>query len=158
MARLGLKKRTKQLDDAREVALPDLGKNVWTTKGELDMQSSEKEELSSNLKGAKHRALIAKLVNTIQQKAAAFFESSVLEMAPSNVARDYMDGEGKLFADWLQKSPFMFVQDGLTARIYYHNREIASLPANVPALYRDEVLAEIRRSSRVLGSEQGGGS
>lgn len=161
MTRLNIRKRVRQLDDAKEVVLGGTKKSpVWTTAGELAMSGDDKGELSAKLRAHQRHILVHKAVDQVYQTAATFLEKCLLDMAPQNVADSYtgrIDDSGALFNEWMSKSPFKFVLDGLTARFFYQGREIAKATAQVDAWIREDVINALK-FDKTLGQTMWGAS
>ncbi len=145
MARLNIKRRTRQVDDAREVLLGGTPSHpIHTTTGQLALNGDDKAHLSHNLRARRDRALIAKLVERVQEQAGTFLEMHMRQLAPNNVLNDAV-----LFERWSVRNGYNFVQDGLVSVLTHKGRVIATMTADVPLWARGAVTEEILRQQRV---------
>lgn len=139
-------KRTARL--AREEAIvidhtPD-GQPVFTTAGELAMSPEDKAQLSLNLASHNKRVYVEKIVKAVQEQFAQWFEVSLLNLAPSEVSDDYLNGDVADFELWLKEQPIKCITDGLTATILRNGAEIASTSATVDPLVEHDVLMMLK--------------
>lgn len=139
-------KRTARL--AREEAIvidrtPD-GQPIFTTAGELAMSPEDKANLSLNLAAHNKRVYVEKIVKSVQQQFAQWFEISILNLAPTLVAGAYMAGDTAQFEAWLTEQPLKCVTDGLTATILRNGEELASTSATVDPLVEHDVLMVLK--------------
>lgn len=141
-------KRTKQIDNARQVLLrkDPINGDIWTTAGELAMGGLDNEKLSSNLKAERSRINIQKIATAVIENAARFFEGCLEDLAPQTVLESYngtREDEGRLFQEWIEGAGIGFKQDGLRSLVIYRGKVINELVADVDHRYVDEVVAEI---------------
>lgn len=139
MARnLNITKRTKQIDDAREVLLKN---GFHSTVGDLKVQPLHKEQAASNIRATGRMGVVRRIVKEVHQKGADFFQSCVSQLLP----RRLMDKSPEQIESWLCTQGYTFKQDGLTSVLLKQGVVIASQTAQVDSRYVIEVLAELQR-------------
>ena len=143
---LGVVKRTKQIDDNREVIIqPHPNGDIWTKAGDLDMSGDDKSHLSHNLRADKLRASIEKMVEEVENNAAAFINNTFLGIAPENVVDSFYNlmvdegDKGDLFAQWVNDSGWSFFQDGLTTVVKMKGKVVGEMTAKVDQRFAEEV-------------------
>lgn len=80
-------KRTTRLDRERQVALPDVGNDVFTTVGDLTRTQDEEEEFRANLVKASGRDVIGQHVVRVMQMQAAFVEAFINTLRACDLER-----------------------------------------------------------------------
>lgn len=157
---IGGKKRTEQLDDAREVLISQ-GPNgpIWTTFGQNKMSSSDKEELSHNLAARRHHALLVEAMHKVQSNAASFLESTLMGVAPEAVLQDYTnalngEGDGRLFLEWVKDAGFGMEQKGLETIVTLKGEVLATSRTNVHPALESEVLALLAFDASLVKLEE----
>lgn len=139
MARnLNITKRTKQIDDAREVLLKN---GFHSTVGDLKVQPLHKEQAASNIRATARMGTVRRIVEEVQQKGADFFQLCVGELLP----RRLIGKDLKQIESWLCTEGYVFKQQGLTSVLLRQGEVIASQTAQVDGRYVAEVLAELQR-------------
>lgn len=150
-----MKKRTKQIDDSREVILPFQanGKQAYTTQGSIDMQPHENEELSSNIRKERFRGDVQKQVEAIMENSQRFVQATMFGIAPTKI-RDLMadcetesiDQEGmETMEKWIQDTQFMAIQDGLKTVVKSQGKVLGEMTAKIEGPFRKAVEAELKR-------------
>ena len=135
---LNIRKRTKQIDAAREVLLKN---GFHSTVGDLTVQPLHKEQAASNIRATARMGLVKRMVEVVQQQGANFFEACVGELLP----RRLVGKDLKQIESWLCTEGIIFKQDGLTSVLLRQGVVIASQTAQVDGKYVIEVLAELQR-------------
>jgi len=138
MARLNLPKRTKQIEDAREVLLKN---GFHSTVGGMTVQPLHKEQTTSNLRATARMGLVRRIVEEVHQKAAGFFQQCVEGLLPNLL----LDKDPRQIEIWLCTNGYTFKQDGLTSVLLKKDRVIVSQTARVDPALEAEVIAEIKR-------------
>lgn len=140
------RKRTARLarDEVIVIDRTSDGQPIWTTAGELAMSPEDKAHLSLNLSAHHKRVYVEKVVRKVQEQFAQWFEISIVQLAPREVADAYCNGVMEPFEAWLSEQPLKCVTDGLIARILRNGDEIASTSARVDPLIENDVLLMLR--------------
>jgi len=139
MARnLNITKRTKQIDDAREVLLKN---GFHSTVGDLTVQPLHKEQAASNIRATARMGTVSRIVEQVHQKGADFFQSCLEGLLPGRL----LGKDLKQIESWLCTEGIIFRQDGLTSVLLRQGVVIASQTAQVDGKYVIEVLAELQR-------------
>ena len=136
-----MKKRTKQIDDAREIVLPFSidGKQAFTKAGSQEMQGHEKEELSQNIQRQQSKGGIMKHVEVVMANAQRFLQATMWTIAPENVkvalakceATTASDAEMNLVTDWVNDMQLVSLQDGLTTVVKSKGQVLGEMEAKV---------------------------
>lgn len=138
MARLSISKRTKQLDDAREVLLKN---GFHSTVGGMTVQPLHKEQAASNIRATARMGMVRKVVEAVFNGAADFFRQRMIELVPAGLNCD----DETAFNDWLCTEGYSFRQDGLTSILLRQGKIVVTQTATVNPSIVAEVLAEIKR-------------
>jgi len=139
MARnLNITKRTKQIDDAREVLLKN---GFHSTVGDLKVQPLHKEQAASNIRATGRMGVVNRIVEQVHQRGADFFQACLEGMLPGRL----LGKDLKQIESWLCTEGIIFRRDGLTSVILRQGVVIASQTAQVDGRYVAEVLAELQR-------------
>lgn len=140
MARLHIKKRTKQLDDAREVLLSGSASNpIWTTRGELELSGDDKKELSANLAAQRRQAALHKHVERVLEGFATFLLEHLYPLAPASIQASFNNSDDNSLYRWAQDNGFRFERKGLEAVLLHKGSVIASTKATVDPFYRSDI-------------------
>lgn len=159
-----MKKRTRQLDDSREILLPKTinGKQVWTTAGDLaPLDPGEKSELSSNIKGNAHKSNILKLAQAVLTNASLFIHDTFAKLNPQLVEElnTAFDSEalfvaGHKFDSWVRREGLNWKLDGLTTVITKRGKVLAEMTAKVDERFAREVGRQVRMMVREAQAER----
>jgi hypothetical protein len=155
VSNLHIKRRTRQIDDARPVVLAGTGDNViHTTVGDLALTGEQRDELSHRLRAQKRAALVSQLVSKVHAQWATFVEKCVLDVAPVNVAGAYAENGdvSPTWQHWLQRLNIRIVQDGLTMRVFFNGSEHASMTANIDPQFESDVLLMLKMEQGLGGN------
>jgi hypothetical protein len=147
VSNLHIKRRTRQLDDARPVVLAGTGDNViHTTVGDLTLTGEQRDELSHRLRAQKRAALVGQLVSKVHAQWATFVEKCVLDVAPPVLVKAYeqFGDDSPAWQYWLKRINIRTVQDGLTLRVFFNDSEHASMTANVDPQFESDVLLMLK--------------
>lgn len=89
-------KRTERLDREREVALPEVGPGVFTTKGDLGRTPEEEEEFRANLVKASGKDAVGQYVVRIMQEQGAFMQAFLMMVSDHDLSRANFIFEGSI--------------------------------------------------------------
>lgn len=139
-----MKKRTKQLDDAREVALPTLGKDVFTTAGSLTLSPDEQAEKAAKQRAGRRHGVVQGFMHDIMGEVNLWARQVVVAIAPASAAHK------GLLGDWVTENGIRVTRFGLTwIMLNGQGTEIARLSLNqVPAAFRSDVIAAFDEHER----------
>ena len=142
MARLNIPKRTKQLDNAREILLKN---GFHSTVGGMTVQPLHKEQAASNIRATGRMGVVNRIVEQVHQRGADFFQACLEGMLPGRL----LGKDLKQIESWLCQEGITFKQDGLTSVLLRQGVVIASQTAQVDGKYVIEVLAELQRQQEI---------
>jgi hypothetical protein len=150
-----MKKRTKQIDDDREVVLPFSidGKQAYTTQGSIDMQGGEKEELSGNIRKQQLQGAIEKHVEAIMENSQRFVQATMWDIAGEKVRElmaeceaETIDDEGmEILASWINEKQFIAIQDGLKTIVKSKGKVLGEMKASLKGVMGSLVEDELKR-------------
>ncbi len=150
-----MKKRTKQIDDAREIVLPFSidGKQAFTKAGSQEMQGHEKEELSQNIRRQQTKGGIQKHVEVVMENAQRFLQATMWMVAPNPIkealaaceAETATEADMDAVTDWINEMQLVSVQDGLTTVVKSKGKVLADMRAKVDATLVEPIEAEIAK-------------
>jgi len=149
-------KRTKQIDDSREVELKRLGKingkPVFSTMGQLEMTGADKEGLSSNIKDSQLQGRVNNTVGLVYENAARFASKVFTDIAPAYVIEAEQKSlterrSQKIIVDWMRKSNFKVIQDGLKTVITVRGKIVAEITADISDDIRRYVEVRIKQEN-----------
>jgi len=148
-------KRTKQIDDAREIVLPFQvdGKQAWTTAGSKRMHGAEKEELSSNIRRQQLKGNVQKHVEAVMSNAQKFVQATMFQIAPEKVRIAMARCEGNaaseeqmsLIESWINEMQFVAKQDGLTTVVKSKGKVLGEMTAKMDGILKGPVEEELKR-------------
>lgn len=151
MARLKLKKRTSQIDNARPVVIKHGPHGpIWCESGDLTLNGDEKSELSEKLKRVPSKALVEKIGVSVMEQAASFFENELRHHVPSLA----LNAGDDAITQWLSEHDFAFIQDGLTSVVKRHGKVINTMRARIAARFDAPVKAWIESMRHAPTSPQ----
>ena len=159
-----MKKRTKQIDDAREIVLPFSidGKQAFTTVGSQEMQGHENEELSQNIKRQQTTGGIQKHVEGVMENAQRFLQATMWMVAPNPIKESLARCEKETatgddmdrVTDWINEMQLVSVQDGLTTVVKSKGKVLADMKAKVDATLVKPIEVEIAKMFPKRGGEE----
>lgn len=138
-------KRTERIDREREVALPMIGRDVFTTVGDLTLNEDEKRELSHNLALNSRTSAVVKIADAIEENAQAFFLKTFTEVAPQWVLEHVgcEEDAGPIYA-WMEKEGFRWFIDGLTTVVMIGDKVLGTMPAKVEDRFAKDVIENLK--------------
>jgi hypothetical protein len=155
-------KRTKQIDDSREIELPHLGKvngkPVFTTVGQINMQANDIEEALENIKKQKEDSKLVNWARGIIMGGAQFANQMFQRVAPESVveAEQLSGSDARMrdkFVGWMTQNQFTVVQDGIKTIVKANGKVVAEATAPVPDSLVSALEAEIKRQLRLLNAD-----
>src|SRR5687768_142410 len=124
-----MKKRTRQLDDAREVVIGRTadGDPIHTTAGELKLNGEDQDKLQDNVNAQAAVGTAEQAARLHINRTAAFLLKFIHDLAPLNVYVDYLhNGEhGEYFEAWRYSEGYEFHMDRLYTYIKRNGKVVA---------------------------------
>ena len=136
MTLIQVKNRVKQLDDAREIALPTISPTAFTTAGELTLTGEQEEEKLAKQAAARRLAEILKIVDGIRGIINDRLEILIRQICPMSVQEM---GEPAV-AKWMQEEGFHIFRKELTYHVHMRDKPIAEIPIFIAPEWRWSVV------------------
>ena len=155
-------KRTKQIDDSREIELSHLGKvngkPVFTIVGQIKMQPNDVEEALANIKKQKQDSHLVNWARAIITGGAQFANQVFQRVAPESVieAEQASGSDARMkdkFVGWITKNQFAVIQDGIKTIVKANGKVVAEARAPVQDAMIPILEAEIKRQLDLLHAD-----
>lgn len=139
-------KRTERLDREQEIALPMLGQDVFTTKGDLLNTPAEDEEKRAKLRAGKRRAVVQTLAEGAMDEINAWAKEATMRFIPDSALRKNEGG------DWLAQNGCYFLRDGLTWLLMKGPTELGRYTLhNIPVQDQPDVIRHLDEVEKAMG-------
>jgi hypothetical protein len=142
---LNFGKRTRRLDDERRIQVGTTlgGEAIHAAVGDILLNTEEQRELSNKLALRPHLVVVRQLAEAVLHNAGCFVTQCFAQLAPADVVDDSYHG-GDIFTNWMDKSGFEVLQDGITTIIKVKGKVVNELTAKVDERFKKDVEVEIR--------------